>query len=66
MEPCRGFMSEILLACVTTVSNYFIYTMNDEPQHHSYRKLKSIGKGQPIVELREAELSMLVPFNKRI
>lgn len=59
-------MSEILLACVTTVSNYFIYTMNDEPQHHSYRKLKSIGKGQPIVELREAELSMLVPFNKRI
>lgn len=66
MEPCRGFMSEILLACVTTVSNYFIYTMNDELQHHSYRKLKSIGKGQPIVELREAEPSMLVPFNKRI
>lgn len=38
--------------------------MNDELQHHSYRKLKSIGKGQPILELREAELSMLVPFNK--
>ena len=46
-------MSKIPLAQVAIVSSYFIYTTNDDFQHHRYRKVKPSSKGQAIVELRE-------------
>lgn len=39
-EALGGFMSQILLAHVIIVSSYFIYTVNDEFQHHRCRELK--------------------------